>query len=349
MPRQVTQKALAEAVGLSRATVCLALKNCPRIAAPTRAKVRAAAGRLGYRRDPMLAALSAYRQARRPRAFHGVLAWLTSSAAGLDWRVVPEFRAYQESAAARALELGYKVETFDLNRYAGAGGAGQLARVFRNRGIRGALVCPMPQAHFSLELPLEELAVLLIGYTLERPALHRVVSHHYASMLEIIARLREQGYRRIGYAVLASHNERLAGLYLAAFLQWQHRVPEGERVRVYEAEHRGPGLRAWLEAERPDAVITSRHCFANWPRELRARVPRELGVAVVSVLGGDGGDGRGGVLAGIDEGSTEIGRTSVQMLAGMVERGEMGVPEVPRCLLVKGVWREGESVTGRAE
>jgi DNA-binding LacI/PurR family transcriptional regulator len=335
MPVPVTQKALAAATGLSCATVCLALKDSPLIAAPTRARVRAAAGRLGYRRDPMMAALSAYRHAQRPRAFHGVLAWLASSAEGLDWRIVPEFRAYHDSAVVRARELGYQLERFDLRGYDGS--PGQLARIFRNRGIRGALVCPMPQAHFTLRLPLEELAVLLFGYTLEQPALHRIVAHHYASMREIITRLQAHGYRRIGYAILANHNERLAGLYLAAFLQWQQRVAVRDRLPPLETDH-ATTLQPWLEAHQPDAVITSRHCFGKWPAELQAAVPGRLGVAVVSVL-----DGRS-TLSGIDECSDEIGRTSVQVVTGMVERGETGLPAVPQCLLVQSKWHAGGSI-----
>ena len=100
-------------------------------------------------------------------------------------------------------------------------------------------------------------------------------------------------------------------------------------------------LRPWLDAHQPDAVITSRHCFGQWPADLQAVVPDKLGVAVVSVL-----DGRS-TLSGIDEGSAEIGRTSVQVVTGMVERGETGIPAVPQCLLVQSKWHEGTSIRMR--
>lgn len=61
--QQITLKAIAEETGFTVATVSRALSGKDRLAPATRAKVREAAERLGYRPDPMLSRLAAYRSA----------------------------------------------------------------------------------------------------------------------------------------------------------------------------------------------------------------------------------------------------------------------------------------------
>ena len=56
---------IADRVGLSRSAVSLALRNHPSIPEATRERVRQAAAELGYRRNPLVAALMM--QLRQPR------------------------------------------------------------------------------------------------------------------------------------------------------------------------------------------------------------------------------------------------------------------------------------------
>ncbi|MBM3866623.1 MAG: LacI family DNA-binding transcriptional regulator [Verrucomicrobia bacterium] len=62
----VTQRDIAQAAGLSQATVSLALRRHPGLPATTIDRVHAAAASLGYRPDPLISALMSQRQARKP-------------------------------------------------------------------------------------------------------------------------------------------------------------------------------------------------------------------------------------------------------------------------------------------
>ena len=55
---------VARAAGVHQTTVSLALRNDPRLPAATRERIQAHAKKLGYRPDPMLAALNFYRASR---------------------------------------------------------------------------------------------------------------------------------------------------------------------------------------------------------------------------------------------------------------------------------------------
>ena len=89
--RRVTLLDIAKEAGVHVTTVSLALKCHPRIPGETQERVRRIADELGYRPDPMLSSLVAYRTHKRPAAFHGTLAWLVSSAEGFNWQEVPHF------------------------------------------------------------------------------------------------------------------------------------------------------------------------------------------------------------------------------------------------------------------
>jgi LacI family transcriptional regulator/LacI family repressor for deo operon, udp, cdd, tsx, nupC, and nupG len=125
----------------------------------------------------------------------------------VQWTGVQEYRDYHQGVCARAGELGYKVVIFNLPDY--EDNAKRLAQVFRTRNIQGAFVCPQPRARTVLNVDLSDVAAVTFGYTVQSPALHAVTSHHHRSTAEAFRSLRALGYRRIGYAIPAAHDERL--------------------------------------------------------------------------------------------------------------------------------------------
>ena len=80
----------ARALNMSHVAVSLALRDSPRVSTARRAEVRAMAEKLGYRPDPMLASLVAYRQGKRSAGIRACLAWIN------QWKNPEELRAYKE-------------------------------------------------------------------------------------------------------------------------------------------------------------------------------------------------------------------------------------------------------------
>ena len=345
MPRPVTQKQIAKALGVHPATVCLALKKRPGIPEATRERILAMANQMGYRRDPFLGALSAYRNARRKRAFHGTLAWIVSTAAGTDWRKSLEYLEYYEGARSQAEQLGYRLVIFDRHQYEGR--LERLEAIFYARRIRGLIICPQPQANTSIDLDFSQLAAVTFGYTTVRPALHSISSYHYGAIREIFARLRAAGYRRIGYAIPKFHDDRLNGAYFSGYLIEQSTLPRSQQVPPYLEDLRsGPRLpdsfAQWLRRHKPDVLVTVHYSVRRLVDELKMRVPEDLSIALVSVVDGVR------EFAGIDENSSGLGRVAVDLLASQVERGETGVPANPQRVLIKGLWQDGETLSLRA-
>ena len=81
---------IAKALGLSHVAVSLALRDSPRVSEARRAEVKAMADKLGYRPDPMLASLVAYRQSKRPAGIRACLGWIN------QWPRPEELREHKE-------------------------------------------------------------------------------------------------------------------------------------------------------------------------------------------------------------------------------------------------------------
>ena len=75
-------------------------------------------------------------------------------------------------------------------------------------------------------------------------------------------------------------------------------------------------------------------------KRLGVRVPDDVGLAAFSVLDG-------GVDAGIDQNSAEIGRSALRLLTSLILHQERGLPSICRELLIEGRWVDGASLPGR--
>lgn len=136
-----TLKDVARAVGLSAGAVSLALRNSPKIAVTTRARVREAARRLGYRPNPAGATLAQFRHASTVKPIQASLAWLNTWDRPADLRSFRQFDRYWQGAEASAASFGYRLEEFvyrDLMPQA------RLMHILAARGIQGLLLPPGP-------------------------------------------------------------------------------------------------------------------------------------------------------------------------------------------------------------
>src|SRR5258708_2570768 len=115
MPRPATLQDVAIRVGVHRTTVSLALRDHPRIPLKTRQRIQAAAKKLGYRANPLVAALMRSRRTGKV-VKHAVIAYVTSHSTRYGWRP-PECEEpnFFPGAAERANDFGYKLEHFWLN------------------------------------------------------------------------------------------------------------------------------------------------------------------------------------------------------------------------------------------
>lgn len=334
--KRITIADVARRAGVSRAAVSYALRDDPNIAAATRAKIRKAAAALGYRPDPTLAKLMAHLHAGRGRRYAGKIALLNVHEREDYLRNTAALADFRKSAETRAAELGYDTEEFWLHEPGRT--PRRLAQMLAARGIRGLLVGSTGRHGSVVEFPWAKFAAVTVGYSVETPALHRVVTHHYRNTQLALRRAEAAGYARIGFMSHPSAEATMENLHVAAFLAWQQGRAEGERVPpLMIAKEDTAELRRWYERWRPELLLTTSTELA----ELQAagvRVPRDA--AWVKLLLWDAN----GSVAGVRPGYDRLGATAVDLLAGQLQHDDYGVPEDAKIVQVEGRWCDGETL-----
>lgn len=335
MKRRVTTTDIARATGLHQTTVSLGLRADRRLKPETIARIKAAAERLGYVPDPMLAALATYRRARRAPRQHSVIAWVTNWSTRNGWRCRPMFLQFFEGARQRAAELGYRLEEFWLNP--GKVSPQRSSEILYARGVQGLVLAPQPDGTSHLELDWRHFSVVTIGPTLREPVLHMVTNDQYRTVFGLCETLAAQGYRRIGYAIEPHRDARVDYHWSAAFERFQRDLPANRRTVRYEGPRELAPLKAWIKATRPDVVFDCEETI--WPllKTLRAANAPAPDFALIGVTSSEEG------FSGMNEAASLIGATAIERVAALIHLGETGVPGVVTRTLLESAWVQGRT------
>ncbi len=340
MPLRPTIKDIGLRAGVHHTTVSLALRNHPSIPEHTRARIRAVADEIGYRPDPMLAALMQYRRSMHASKQRPVALWLTNYATRHQWRKTRVFEEYFNGARERADQLGFRLEEFWLRENNMS--ATRARQIFKARGITALLLAPQQQYGVSLELDWDEVSAVALGYTLARPQLNIVTSHHFASMRLLMQKLFALGYRRPGLAFANIVDQRVQRGWMGGYLVAQLELPAANRLAPFLfGSLSEAGLARWIKRTRPDVIISAiTQTDQVWDvlARLKIRVPEDMGFAFASLH--DLGDKR----SGISEIPRVIGATAMDQLSAMCQRNERGIPANPLRTLIEGVWQPGNTL-----
>lgn len=333
---RITVRDIAAKAGVHFTTVALALRDSPMLNAETKRRVKEMAESMGYRPDPMLTALNAYRKTRSRPNYQATIAWINNWPERTEMLRIPEFGEYHRGACARATELGYLVEEFWLR---GRGMTPEkLRRVLRARGIQAMIVAPQPKSGMWLDFDYTEFSALALGYSLQPARLHVITNHHVHSMNLLIERLYALGYRRIGLYIGEDWDAKVGHSWVSSFLlaRWLH--PElADLPPVLRSDREGDDLKAWLERHRPDVVISYGRILSQM-KAMGLRIPEDIGYAGIDLLEVNR------TVSGVYQNSVTVGRKAVDFLVDMIHRGERGVPVVPIRTLVESEWRAGTTV-----
>lgn len=341
--RKVTQREIANALGVSVAAVSLALRNSPELSETRRREIREFAERMGYRPNSAAAELAAYRRHSVSQPIAATLAWVNTWRPARKLRSYRQFDAYWKGAEGAAAKLGYRLEEF---RFGEELHSGRLHEVLQARGIRGLLLPPQQEEPGWGDFPWGDYSVVRFGQPIRHPAFHIVSSDQVGNAMRAFRAIRAKGYRRIGFLTNEADMVRRGGhLFEAGFLMAQRFIGEEERVPIcvitdMDDAGRPAEVARWVKGHAVEAIFTD---VAEAPAILAKgclRVPGDVAVAVTNVADI-------AVPAGIDQHPAEIGRVGVLLLHSLLTNHEQGVPAKPRQVLVDGTWVDGASVPER--
>jgi len=337
--RRITVRDIAKRAGVHFTTVSRALAKHPSIPTRTCERIRKIADELKYVPDPMLSALTSYRTRLATPTFHGNIAWLTNGFSRGGWNSCGTFDLHFKGATGRAQELGYQLEEFWLREPGMT--SRRIVEILTARNIRGVILSPQPRAKMRVRLDWDRFAAVTFGFTLAWPNLHVVTSNCFQSMQQVVRHLRALGYRRLGLALTAISNERVNHAWSGGFLSLQHEWPRNQKIPLHMPRTlTEKGFMKWVKDQRPDAIISQELGLLEVLQQNGYRVPEDMGFATQSLTSYV----HTRRIAGVDENATEAGAVAVNLLVGMMHRGEWGIPQLTQNILIKGSWQEGDTV-----
>lgn len=303
--------------GVSHMTVSRVLHGVHAVRKETAGRVRAAVAKLGYRPDPALSALAAYRTKGGGRGSGGVLAFVDCDGTGHS-------RSVFEGAREEASLLGYACESIRLP--SGEHGQARLSRMLFHRGVQGLLFGPSGTRQEFKGWDWPRFAAVSLGALCHRPAMHTVSLDYFHGAASACERLFGSGRKRLALVVNPALQSRTGDLWLggyAAGVLARHaplvfaKNPIDDRAQV----------RRWFSKERIDGVLTIHGELAG--------MLDESGLAAAYL----NEEGEGLPFAHYHLPNPDIGREGVRLLHHALLRREFGLPAEPKHVALRGVWR----------
>ena len=335
---------VAREAGVSKNTVSLALRNDPQIPAGTRARIAKIARRMGYRRNPVVGELMARLHAGGSRRFQSTLALVNANLDRNALSTHPTIPVYVKGCRSRAAELGYKLDVFWMHEPGVT--AGRLIQIFKARGIPGGIIVGLMKENRIAKpfLPvLEAFPFVVTGVRTREPELSFASTDHHMVALRAFEKVLELGFKRPGLVLDRQIDALVDFRFSAGYRAGQQALPNARRLTpffdVREARQDRSLFRKWLQAERPDVVFTLYNEVRDWIEE--AGIPILGKIAVVQYEWRESHPG----WQGMNQHNDLAGKAAVDMLVGMLHRGERGPPAFPLATLIGPSWMPGLKVT----
>jgi LacI family transcriptional regulator len=350
-PRRVTMAEIASSAGVHVTTVSLALRNHPRLPEATRRRIQGLAVSMGYRPDPVLRALIAYRGRATGRRHEPTLAYVTNWGTRLGWKHVTAHPDFFSGAQRMADQLGYKLEHFWM-REPGLS-QGRLGAVLFARGITGLIIASHGrEMGDALQFDWRNFSAVKIDYFPHQPLLHNVTNNQCDIVRLAMQKVAAAGYRRVGFVMHRGWDHAVDQLWTAGYLCEQQQIPEADRLPAHifpgpepverwlnegnapvEADY--APFREWMERHRPEVIISKGSFVLPLLRRMGLRTPRDVAFVDVFLEGTDG------AVAGVRQNHETVGAVAVEILAGQLQHNKFGVPEIPTTTFVEGTWFDG--------
>lgn len=342
--RPVSIADIAQALGVSMMTVSLALRDKPRISKAMKERVLTKAEELGYQRDPEVSRLMAYIRKRRTSRLQANLGILHSEPAPFGKKTGLYLRTLYEGARKRAESMNYAMEIIWISE------KGMTPRrvedIIKARGIQGVIIAPpRPSPEhpdgFRFDMDFSGICGVNIAYSVLEPRFSRVATNHYQGTRLALDRMHQRGYRRIGLIFEHLASRRIRDLALAAFSAWQYnRFGKIVVEPLLLQETRSEKIEPWLKKTRADAVFIQNPWIEEHLRSLGMRIPEDIGVAYLNA------DFQSSHVAGIVQNASATGSIAVDHLISQIMARNVGVPKDNVTILVKGIWRDGNTLKG---
>ncbi len=351
MKTRITQSDVARIAGVHNTTVSLALRNNPLIPLATRERIQAIAEEMGYRPDPALQALVAYRNRRMANRRTETIAYITNWSTRWGWRDVAMHEKFYTGARRRALDCGYQLEHFWLGEPGMS--ARRMTSMLFYRKITGAIFASYETDPDALQdVDSDRLTAVKIGCLPRSVPCHRVCNDERAMVRIAMQRITAAGYGRIGMVMQQSLDDAGDQAWSGSFLAEQCRLQPDDRVpMLLYQEDAGlgnadavpspealPMFEHWLRRTQPEVILSVGPFVRTQLARLGVVVPRDIAYVDLFMDAVEPG------VAGVRAHCERTGEIAMELLVHQLQQNLCGLPTIATSTLVAGAWTDGESL-----
>ena len=344
---------IAKRAGVHTTTVSMALRNHRNLPSQTIERIKKLANEMGYRPDPALQALTAYRHQKKIPTINATIAYLTNWGTEFGWSDHTAHVQFFNGAKKHAKRLGYKLDHFWL-RDRGLSSK-RLNEILLSRGIGGLLFasCP-PDSELAWNLEWSQFAGVKIDYHPSDIPFHSVTNDQQSIIRMAFRKILEKGYRRVGLVLPRLWDDYVRNAWTIGYLASQQQVKSRERIPalIYDVE-RTPlmvdgDLRVsrarfekWYMKYAPEVIISYHPYVMPVFEEMVLQPGEDIGYVDLHV------DELDGKMAGMINQCEQVSRAALELLTAQIRQNSLGFPPVPMRTLVGGTWQEGETLKDR--
>lgn len=333
--KRVLMKDIAAKAGVHQTTISLALRNHPSLPKKTRDRIQALANEMGYRPDPALSALIAYRQSTKQNQADQVIAFIVNCRGEKEFNESHVYRQLVDGARNRAAEFGYKLDLFWFGR--DYQNSKSLNRVLKARGIQGVILGAFDYHNLDLQLDWELFSVVKINILPTELSFETILSNQMFGVRMAMKELRDHNLRHVGLAV-ADHDEaHNRNLFSSGYLVAQRHLEKSDIIPPL-IFHRRPQKELheqivdWAREHKLQAILSNWNSFdeAAW------RLTTEFGQTCRFVpLDADQRTQRYG---GICQNHPLIGERAIDRVVGQIRIFRRGPEENPSMTMIQPTW-----------
>ena len=337
--RRPNMQQIADAAGVSKSAVSLALRNDPRISEATRVRVQKIAQEMDYCRNPVVDSLMTQLRAGRQPTFQANLGLINCSSLR-DLTQNHTFRRLREGVLRRAEQLGYGVEEFWLQQPDMR--PQRLKQIMETRGIHGLILVAAMSPDTIGDGYIKfwfNFACSVIGVTQLKDNLNCASNDQYLTARNATLKVIELGYQRPMLVVPAADDALLEDKFSAGFYSGTRSLRAKNRLSFVPFElnalHKAT---ARIQKLKPDVVITNKVELYDALLAEGVRIPEDLGLVHL--------DWHDGIshLSGMRQNNRVVGSAGVDLVVGQLQKNEHGVQEFPKVIQIESVWIDGATV-----
>jgi len=334
MPKPtVTLRSLAKEAGVSPMTVSLALKKSNEISAKTGDRIRALAEKRGYKPDPTMRKLMYHLKTRTETRFKATICALIAEDTTHPVVLDTYPNRIRIGMKERAEQLGYATDLLNLNDFPTKD---QINRVLINRGIEGLVILPLRYiSDLSDRISWDQFSTVVVTSALQAPKFHSALPNHFDNVTKSINQIIELGYTKIGFVTLKDWGRRTLHRWEGG-IAWHNCFRELPQIKIFSETLTNPtdygNLIDWLSKNQFEVIIAEPLTQVPF-QEILNHIPAQKRPQIITMSWPTPL-----AVAGVDQLPELVGKAAIEILDGLIVRGEKGIPQVAYATMIEGQW-----------